>query len=1135
MDTTYSTKHKFNRMFANILSTFVILTMVFPAMSVASAASSSPFLGQWQATDFDGSDMQMTIAGRAGGPFQITWMDKFINYCKGAAGLVRGTGWLDEDDSNLLDADLLLECFTTGDTLSLQLTFRYHPATNTLSLRYNFGQVTIWHRPGRPQAPPPTLNLRVNYGDNWVESFYEGGHMAWVTVTDGDGNVRATSELMTESKDYWGGETGFQTNDAVWHDADGDQMENPPDIQPDDWVFGWVDNGASAQVQIGNISGAIDLANDSIQGTIMAPWFTTPVQVECFDWGSGREQPYDNKDGGSILTNGADPYSCSWAGEWDIQPGQTIGGGYFGSDGNWVANAFSTPHVSLIAFPAVDEIFGYGWPTGSEVYLDINNRFAMLATVQPAPWDENDIMAHFQGQFDLKSGDMVTLSGSGIDLTYTVLNLSVTNVDVVADIVSGTADPGASLSVGPFGFSDQALQVTADGNGNWLAKFVEADIDLVEGMCGRAQMYNSVTDNNTAVDWCIPGPHPTSLIFAHPAYELIEGSNWLPGTEVTLHVDNPANGEGTDYSDTQIVGDDNWLHFHLSDFDLQAGHNITMTDGQYMQTMVVSNLRVTGFNLDAHTVFGVGDPGSEFFIADNGMTVSVNNEGNWSVIYDDLLPGTWWTVIQTYPDGNEVRETFRVPVPVIFAHPAYNVIEGHEWTPGTEVTITIDDPTNGEGVDYTQTATASDNINYLYDTAVHFDLAFDLQAGHIIKMTDGHFTQTMVVSTLRVTGFNLDAHTVFGVGDPSSEFIVADNGMPVSVDDKGNWSVTFDALLPGSWWTVIQTYADGNEMRETFRVPVPVIFAHPAYNVIEGHEWTPNAEVTITIDDPTNGEGVDYTQTAIASDNINYLYDTGVHFDLAFDLEAGDTITMTDGHFTQTMVVSTLRVIGFYLDTHTVFGVGDPGSEFFIADNGMPVSIDDEGKWSATFEDLLPGSWWTIIQRYADGNEMRETFRVPVPVIFAHPAYNVIEGHEWTPGAEVTITIDDPANGEGVDYTQTETASDNINYLYDTAVHFDLAFDLQAGDTITMTDGHFTQTMVVSTLGVTGFDVETHTVFGVGDPGSEFKIADNGMTVPVDDEGNWSATFNELLSGTWWTIIQTYPDGNEVRETFYVP
>ncbi len=648
--------------FARIAYLTVILAILLSTTTVVYAAGSSPFVGHWQAVDTDGSDIRLTIGGPPAGPFQITWTESHMNFCNQEAGILRGTGQLNQTDPNLIEADLHLKCLTTGAALDLAFVWRYHPSANTLSASYGNGVIMIWHRPGQSQPQPPTLDLRVNYGEDWVESFYEGGHTAWVTVTESDGvTVKAMAELVTEPKDFWGGETGFQTSPEGWVPAQ-------PDIQPNDWVFGWVDNGASAQVQIGEIRGTIDLVNDSIEGTILAPWITDPVPVECLDWGSG-EEPFSNKDGGFVLTNGEDPYACSWAGEWDIQPGQAIGVGYFSPEGHWVANAFSTPmptfvayvpgaiegydwpigstitvdindgeysaqavseqepgspegatrvlfdlggngfsieagdHVvmtdgivtkdtvvtnlavtdinvsagtvsgiydpaytlwvwlydgdgqvpaadpdtgtwtaifaelplgawggatqweadgdgtsldfqvpapRLMAFPAADQIFGYYWPEGSDVQLTINNSpdFMQTATVGPAPWDANDIMAFFDfgGLYDLKPGDVITLSGSGMQLTYTVLNLSVTNVDVAADTVSGTADPATSLSVSPFEFADQALQVTADGDGNWLANFAEAGIDLVEGMCGRAEMYDESTDNSTAVDWCIPTP-----------------------------------------------------------------------------------------------------------------------------------------------------------------------------------------------------------------------------------------------------------------------------------------------------------------------------------------------------------------------------------------------------------------------------------------------------------------------------------------------------------------------------------------------------------------------------------------------------------------------------------------------------
>lgn len=506
----------------------------------------SPFVGHWEAIDVDGSDIRLTIAGPPDGPFQITWTESYISFCDGEAGIVRGTGTLSESDPLLLEANLHVECFTTGESMDFQTSWTYDPGTDTIS-----SGVTTWHRPGRrggkcllPPAgltgwwpgdgdandiisgrngdfsgdattgsglvdlafslhgngdfvevpdspglnfgpgnftvdlwvnfndtsgeqvlvekwiqgdgyvngwtltkldnqvlrlamdsgarneadldsgeltivpgiwyhfaatrqgpevtlflngvpvaqnsdvgasnlnspsslkfghrgnpedtpgsidergfylngridevelfvgtalsedqilaiyqsgsagkckdnvqPPPALDLRVNYGHDWVESFYEAGHMAWITVTESDGvTVKATAELFTEPKDFWGGETGFQTQPEDWVPA-------PPDIQPYDWVFGWVDNGASAQVQIGDIGGMIDLEADSIEGTIYAPWFSGEVGVECHPWGAPEpaEIKFD-----TTLPDGNDTYFCSWAEEWDIQTGQDVGVG----------------------------------------------------------------------------------------------------------------------------------------------------------------------------------------------------------------------------------------------------------------------------------------------------------------------------------------------------------------------------------------------------------------------------------------------------------------------------------------------------------------------------------------------------------------------------------------------------------------------------------------------------------------------------------------------------------------------------------------------------------------------------------------------------------------------------------------
>lgn len=175
------------------------------------------------------------------------------------------------------------------------------------------------------------MDLRVNYGLDWVESFYEAGHAVQITVTDGEGNVKHTAEAFTEAFEWTPGYFNLDKDAIAWNPS-------PLDVEPGDWVFAEVDNGATAQVQIGVINGTIDLAADSISGTVEAAWITEPVQIECLDWGSGGD--FGNKDGGTILTDGIESYSCSWAGEWNIGPYQNVGIAYIGPDGHWVANAF---------------------------------------------------------------------------------------------------------------------------------------------------------------------------------------------------------------------------------------------------------------------------------------------------------------------------------------------------------------------------------------------------------------------------------------------------------------------------------------------------------------------------------------------------------------------------------------------------------------------------------------------------------------------------------------------------------------------------------------------------------------------------------------------------------------------------
>lgn len=527
------------KIFAPVLTIAAILALA----GIVQAASPSPFIGHWQAMDVDGSDLGLTIGGPPNGSFRITMTDNYISFCDGGTGIVRGTGWLNEGDSYLLEADLHLECFTTGASLDFHATFRYHPATNTLSTRDNSGRVTIYHHPGPPEAPPPVLNLRVNYGDDWVESFYEAGHTVWITVTEGDGvTVRATARLVTEPRDEWGGEEGFQTRAEDWDPS-------PPDIQPFDWVYGWVDNGANAQVQIGDISGMINLADDDTGGTIYAPWFSDEVEVECHSWGAPFPEEILQYD--MAMPDGADTYSCSFAGEWNILPGQVVGVGYIGLDGNWVANTFSAFTPQIVASESGDWFWTSGFisgPLNLFIYESADEGAALLWQDVREADDGGFVIVGYEdhGQ-DLVPGNVLVVSDEMNQKELELASITVEVFDVDNEIMSGTAPPGSEVwaAAGPMEWQERIFVEAAPVSGAWLADFNTIGFDITEEM--RPWSYAHIYDGDGDANEGSTPPPPLDLRVNY-SHDWVE-SFYEAGHEVLITV---TDGDGVEKASATV-------------------------------------------------------------------------------------------------------------------------------------------------------------------------------------------------------------------------------------------------------------------------------------------------------------------------------------------------------------------------------------------------------------------------------------------------------------------------------------------------------------------------------------------------------------------------------------------------------
>jgi uncharacterized repeat protein (TIGR01451 family) len=177
------------------------------------------------------------------------------------------------------------------------------------------------------------LIMGVNYGHDWVEGDYGAGHTVWITVTESDGaTVKGTAQLQTGPVPWWGGRSGFSTQPEDWVPGPG------VDIVPGDWVYGRLDGGYTSTVRVGIINGELDVAADTISGTLNVSWLSGLVPFDCNVWeqdGPGR----------SFLVNpNGGRYFCDFGlMGWDLLPGHDVGVSYQEPDGDRIFNVFEEP------------------------------------------------------------------------------------------------------------------------------------------------------------------------------------------------------------------------------------------------------------------------------------------------------------------------------------------------------------------------------------------------------------------------------------------------------------------------------------------------------------------------------------------------------------------------------------------------------------------------------------------------------------------------------------------------------------------------------------------------------------------------------------------------------------------------
>jgi hypothetical protein len=155
------------------------------------------------------------------------------------------------------------------------------------------------------------------------------------------------------------------------------------------------------------------------------------------------------------------------------------------------------------------------------------------------------------------------------------------------------------------------------------------------------------------------------------------------------------------------------------------------------------------------------------WFADFSVAVDDGGEG-WGQRLD-LRPGVNLEAWDRDDDGDATVVGHRVPFPRFSVNPVGLSLWGHEWVPGTTLTIEVDG------------AVLADDVAVLHDYwgpwwgPGDFEFRFEegqIVPGDLVTVTDGEIVKEHTVTALEITDVDVDADTVSGATDSPAGSLV---------------------------------------------------------------------------------------------------------------------------------------------------------------------------------------------------------------------------------------------------------------------------------------------------------------------------------------------------------------------------
>ena len=222
----------------------------------------------------------------------------------------------------------------------------------------------------------------------------------------------------------------------------------------------------------------VDVENDIVSGT--AGYGITSVNIRL--WSSPIEMQRDAEVVNGVWNADFSVPSQDF-GVYDIKPGDSGVVRWFEGDGDFTTDYWEVPNPTFGVRANDDRVEGWQWPLGATVNVEIddptttllNPDYSESTSVGVADWNPNETWFNieFAGTYDIKVGDLVTVTDGTTTKQHTVVNLNFTQIETDTDRVFGTADPDQLVNIWICWESDPCINrdETADQNGDWMTDF----------------------------------------------------------------------------------------------------------------------------------------------------------------------------------------------------------------------------------------------------------------------------------------------------------------------------------------------------------------------------------------------------------------------------------------------------------------------------------------------------------------------------------------------------------------------------------------------------------------------------------------------------------------------------------------